>query len=59
MSSDAATDTDPGGDLDAGPIAAWAEALTTAVQGLVREHWNVIPGVDLRQVLGVPAGGRT
>lgn len=31
MSSDAATDTDPGGDLDAGPIAAWAEALTTAV----------------------------
>lgn len=53
-----------GADLRPGLVNGMAErqmeeALTTAVQGLVREHWNVIPGVDLRQVLGVPAGGRT
>lgn len=55
-----------GADLRPGVVNGLAErqmeeSLTSAVQGLVREHWNVIPGVDLRQVLGVgaAAGGRS
>ena len=29
------------------------EALSQAVQGLVRDHHDVLPGIDLRAVLGV------